>query len=435
MPVLGRFVAGDPDAYTYLPQSVHRFPAPSELADDHAPAGLSGVQFKRLKMGVVAVHAGTVAGERGRPGARGRGRDHLHCRGRARGSRPRCRRRWRGWSADAARRRCEPAEAAATDADVPVRARAGRGRPQSGDRGMRGRAGAHGHAGARRPARPGAAAARPPTVWRDHGPTVATATGDYLFARAFAELVETGDMAAVSMLADACLCARPGRDPAARTGRRSRRSPTSEYLRALPAEDRRACSRRRRCSARRFGRARRRGPRRVWASSQRRWAGVPDRRRHPRLRRPAGHDRKAAGYRPAGRHRHAAAAPGRRSAIPMCAAVIARGAGRPTDVRDRHSAVDGRARCPAQRRRRCGARRAGRPATGLLRAARFHRPPPMPPLGTPSDRVGLRSAAIGVRHRPPRAGRPAALGCVERNRPHNTVMSSTLERHGTPDRL
>ncbi len=43
------------------------------------------------------------------------------------------------------------------------------------------------------------------TVWRAHGPTVASATGDYLFARAFAELVETGDMQAVSLLADACL--------------------------------------------------------------------------------------------------------------------------------------------------------------------------------------------------------------------------------------
>jgi geranylgeranyl pyrophosphate synthase len=44
-----------------------------------------------------------------------------------------------------------------------------------------------------------------PTVWRTHGPVVAGATGDYLFARAFAELSETGDMAAVGILADACL--------------------------------------------------------------------------------------------------------------------------------------------------------------------------------------------------------------------------------------
>ena len=44
-----------------------------------------------------------------------------------------------------------------------------------------------------------------PTVWREHGAEVASAVGDYLFARAFAELTETGDMQAVSTLADACL--------------------------------------------------------------------------------------------------------------------------------------------------------------------------------------------------------------------------------------
>ena len=43
------------------------------------------------------------------------------------------------------------------------------------------------------------------TVWREHGPEVARATGDYLFARAFAELVATGDMQAVSVLSQACL--------------------------------------------------------------------------------------------------------------------------------------------------------------------------------------------------------------------------------------
>jgi len=44
-----------------------------------------------------------------------------------------------------------------------------------------------------------------PTVWAAHGEAVARATGDYLFARAFAELVATGDMAAVTLLSDACL--------------------------------------------------------------------------------------------------------------------------------------------------------------------------------------------------------------------------------------
>jgi geranylgeranyl pyrophosphate synthase len=42
-------------------------------------------------------------------------------------------------------------------------------------------------------------------AWSAHGAEAARATGDYLFARAFAELAATGDMEAVSVLADACL--------------------------------------------------------------------------------------------------------------------------------------------------------------------------------------------------------------------------------------
>jgi geranylgeranyl pyrophosphate synthase len=42
-------------------------------------------------------------------------------------------------------------------------------------------------------------------AWSVHGADAARATGDYLFARAFAELTATGDAAAVSTLADATL--------------------------------------------------------------------------------------------------------------------------------------------------------------------------------------------------------------------------------------
>jgi geranylgeranyl pyrophosphate synthase len=44
-----------------------------------------------------------------------------------------------------------------------------------------------------------------PTVWAAHGKDAAEATGDYLFARAFAQLAATGDPQAVGVLADACL--------------------------------------------------------------------------------------------------------------------------------------------------------------------------------------------------------------------------------------
>jgi geranylgeranyl pyrophosphate synthase len=43
-------------------------------------------------------------------------------------------------------------------------------------------------------------------AWSVHGPDAARATGDYLFARAFAELTATGDAEAVAVLADATLC-------------------------------------------------------------------------------------------------------------------------------------------------------------------------------------------------------------------------------------
>ena len=43
-------------------------------------------------------------------------------------------------------------------------------------------------------------------AWSVYGPEAARATGDYLFARAFAELTATGDVAAVQTLAEATLC-------------------------------------------------------------------------------------------------------------------------------------------------------------------------------------------------------------------------------------
>ncbi|HET9214309.1 MAG TPA: polyprenyl synthetase family protein [Gaiellaceae bacterium] len=44
-----------------------------------------------------------------------------------------------------------------------------------------------------------------PTAWAEHGADAAKAAGDFLFARAFAELASTGDAAAVAVLADAAL--------------------------------------------------------------------------------------------------------------------------------------------------------------------------------------------------------------------------------------
>ena len=59
VPALGR-VAGDSDAYTYLPSSVRRFPGPRELAAELSHAGLVDVRYVLTAGGIIAIHAGTV---------------------------------------------------------------------------------------------------------------------------------------------------------------------------------------------------------------------------------------------------------------------------------------------------------------------------------------------------------------------------------------
>ena len=60
VPVLGRLVTGDPSAYAYLPASVAAFPRAHELAAVMAAAGLTGVRYRRLGFGAVALHVGEV---------------------------------------------------------------------------------------------------------------------------------------------------------------------------------------------------------------------------------------------------------------------------------------------------------------------------------------------------------------------------------------
>ncbi len=59
VPALGR-LAGDADAYTYLPSSVQRFPGPRELAAELVQAGLVDVRWVLTAGGIIAIHAGTV---------------------------------------------------------------------------------------------------------------------------------------------------------------------------------------------------------------------------------------------------------------------------------------------------------------------------------------------------------------------------------------
>ncbi len=59
----GRASAGEvsiADAYTYLPNSVKRFPGPEALAGKLDRAGLSEITYTLIAGGIVAIHAGTV---------------------------------------------------------------------------------------------------------------------------------------------------------------------------------------------------------------------------------------------------------------------------------------------------------------------------------------------------------------------------------------
>jgi len=57
LPLLGQIVTGDRDAYTYLVESIRRFPAQSELAGLMAAAGLERVKFRNLTGGIAALHS------------------------------------------------------------------------------------------------------------------------------------------------------------------------------------------------------------------------------------------------------------------------------------------------------------------------------------------------------------------------------------------
>jgi demethylmenaquinone methyltransferase/2-methoxy-6-polyprenyl-1,4-benzoquinol methylase len=60
VPLLGR-LAGDPDAYSYLPSSVKRFPGPDGLAQLMWDAGLRDVHYLLTAGGIIAIHTGEVA--------------------------------------------------------------------------------------------------------------------------------------------------------------------------------------------------------------------------------------------------------------------------------------------------------------------------------------------------------------------------------------
>ena len=51
-------ISGSPDAYTYLPESIRKFPGAEQLAQEMRQAGFSRVEFERMTGGAVALHLG-----------------------------------------------------------------------------------------------------------------------------------------------------------------------------------------------------------------------------------------------------------------------------------------------------------------------------------------------------------------------------------------
>ncbi|NJL95896.1 MAG: ubiquinone/menaquinone biosynthesis methyltransferase [Anaerolineae bacterium] len=59
IPLLGRIISPDPDAYAYLPASTLRFKTPEDLAQLMYGAGFVNVRYQRLMFGTMAVHWAT----------------------------------------------------------------------------------------------------------------------------------------------------------------------------------------------------------------------------------------------------------------------------------------------------------------------------------------------------------------------------------------
>jgi demethylmenaquinone methyltransferase/2-methoxy-6-polyprenyl-1,4-benzoquinol methylase len=56
LPRLGGWISGSKDAYTYLPESVRKFPDAEELAKSMHHSGFRQVQFEPMTGGIVVLH-------------------------------------------------------------------------------------------------------------------------------------------------------------------------------------------------------------------------------------------------------------------------------------------------------------------------------------------------------------------------------------------
>jgi demethylmenaquinone methyltransferase / 2-methoxy-6-polyprenyl-1,4-benzoquinol methylase len=56
LPWVGGLVSGSQEAYSYLPESIRRFPGAEDLAAQIQAAGFASVEFERMTFGAVALH-------------------------------------------------------------------------------------------------------------------------------------------------------------------------------------------------------------------------------------------------------------------------------------------------------------------------------------------------------------------------------------------
>jgi demethylmenaquinone methyltransferase/2-methoxy-6-polyprenyl-1,4-benzoquinol methylase len=60
LPWIGGLLTGSREAYLYLPESIRKFPAAPQLAEDMRRAGFTNVTYQRFTGGSVALHVGAV---------------------------------------------------------------------------------------------------------------------------------------------------------------------------------------------------------------------------------------------------------------------------------------------------------------------------------------------------------------------------------------
>jgi demethylmenaquinone methyltransferase/2-methoxy-6-polyprenyl-1,4-benzoquinol methylase len=58
LPRVGGMISGSPDAYSYLPDSIQKFPGAEDLAERMKSAGFARVEFECMTGGAVALHLG-----------------------------------------------------------------------------------------------------------------------------------------------------------------------------------------------------------------------------------------------------------------------------------------------------------------------------------------------------------------------------------------